>query len=114
VAAAAVIPNSQQVEKDPANKVSSNAQVNLKKQLDFIKSFSNPDVKDQVPVDPREPIEIAIKAISNQLKGGKIFSATQSEEEKVPEKPPPTKFPGLNLSEKYGQQMNADATKIPF
>jgi hypothetical protein len=46
VAAAAAIPNPHVADMGPANKVSLNGQVNLKRQLDFIKSLSNPDVKD--------------------------------------------------------------------
>jgi hypothetical protein len=67
-------------------------------------------------VDPQQPIEIAIKAISEKLKEGKgpsnypELTQTQSEEEKVPEKPP-AKFPGLNLLDKYGIQMNMESNR---
>ena len=46
-------------------KVDANAQVNFREQLNFIRSVSNPDVKDQVPVYPNEPVERALEKLEN-------------------------------------------------
>ena len=50
------------------NKVSKDAQVNFRRQLDFIRAISNPDVKDQEPVYPDEPVEIVLQNIESQLR----------------------------------------------
>ena len=56
-----------------ATKVNKDAQVNLRRQLDFIKSISNPDAPDQAPVYPDEPIELVLKNIESNLQKQKVF-----------------------------------------
>jgi hypothetical protein len=46
-------------------KVDPNAQVNFREQLEFIRSVSKPDVKDQIPVYPNEPVERALEKLVN-------------------------------------------------
>jgi hypothetical protein len=48
---------------NPMKKVDPNAQVNFREQLDFIRSVSKPDVKDQSPVYPDEPVEHALEKL---------------------------------------------------
>jgi hypothetical protein len=51
------LPHTVPLDMGSSNVVSKDAQVNFRRQLDFINSISKPEVLDQDPVYPNEPIE---------------------------------------------------------